>query len=190
MIAKSAYEQRKEDLKNMVFDKIFRGYRIVSKSAAQSLQKDLTEEIHIGFFTDYMSGKTQYRNVGDMIIIQWAKDSTSKISLPENGISENSMQLKGFLDWYHRVTDPSFDKVIQRLDGYGFIDITDDESLKTTYHKLIMNFSEDKREIISPEENSILGEIFKYDNGELKLSHLNKLIQSQMDIFAKLTSRI
>lgn len=174
----------------MVFDKIFRGYRIVSKSAAQSLKTELTEEIHIGFFTDYMAGKTQYRSVGDTIIIQWDKEDRCNILLPENGISENSMQLKGFLDWYDRVDNPSLEKVVLRLDGYGFVDISEDESLKATYYNLLTNFSDEKREIITPEENSILGEIYKYDNGELKLSHLNKLIQSQMDIFTRLVGRI
>ncbi|MBO1264509.1 hypothetical protein J3A84_05575 [Proteiniclasticum sp. SCR006] len=173
----------------MMFDKIFRGYRIVSKSSTLSLSKELVEEINIGFFTDFMSTKKQFRSVGDAITLQWIKDGGIKLVLPENGVSENSMQLKGFLDWYERFNDPSMEKVIERLKGYGFTDITEDEELKTELQNVVNHF-DDQQENLSGDENDLLTEIRKYDSGNCKLSQLKQYLEDHNEAFSNLKKRI
>lgn len=173
----------------MMFDKIFRGYRIVSKSSTLSLNKELEEEINIGFFTDYMSTKKRFRTVGDSITLQWISDGRVKLVLPENGVSENSMQLKGFLDWYERFNDPSMEKVIERLKGYGFTDITEDEELKTELQNILTRFTEQQETLTSPEEE-LLEEIRKYDSGNCKLSQLKQYLGEHSEAFSDFKKRI
>lgn len=174
----------------MMFDKIFRGYRVVSKSPVLSLKNGLAEEINIGFYTDYMSTKTQFRNVGESITLQWAQDGTTRMILPEAGVSENSMQLKGFLDWYGRFTSPTVDKVIERLAGYGFMDITEDEALKSDLQKILAYYTTDKTENISAPENEMVLEIIKYNDGNLKLSQLKHYFSDKSNIFSDLKNKI
>ena len=159
----------------MMFDKIFRGYRRWSRSSNVALESNLLEEINIGFFTDYMSTKTQFRVVGDSITVKWYRNGEVKLILPENGVSENSMQLKGFLDWYDRFNDPSIEKVVERLKGYGFTDITEDEELKTEFQKILTHFT-DQQETLSSSDEKLLEEIRKYDTGNLKLSQLKQYL--------------
>ena len=173
----------------MMFDKIFRGYRIVSKSSTLSLRKELEEEINIGFFTDYMSTKKRFRTVGDSITLQWIKDGEIKLVLPENGVSENSMQLKGFLDWYEKFNDPSMEKVIERLKGYGFTDITADEELKSELQKILAQFT-DHQETLTSSEEELLEEIRKYDSGNCKLSQLKQYLEEHNEAFSDLKKRI
>ena len=172
----------------MMFDKIFRGYRIVSKSSTISLSEELVEEINIGFYTDYMSSKNHFRNVGDSITVKWSKNGNTTLILPEQGVSENSMQLKGFLDWYKRFTNPTIEKVIERLAGYGFTDITEDELLKSDLQKLLGNYSEQK-ENFAATENEMINEIEKYDTGHSKLSQLKQYIENHNATFISLTAK-
>ena len=174
----------------MMFDKIFRGYRVVSKSPVLSLKSGLAEEINIGFYTDYMSTKTQFRNVGESITLQWTEDGATKMILPEAGVSENSMQLKGFLDWYGRFSSPTVEKVIERLAGYGFMDITEDEALKSDLQKLLATYSQDKYESLSASEAEMIDEIVKYNDGNLKLSQLKHYFSDKTNIFSELRNRI
>lgn len=173
----------------MMFDKIFRGYRRWSSSSNVALESNLLEEIKIGFFTDYMSTKTQFRAVGDSIDVKWYRNGEVKLILPENGVSENSMQLKGFLDWYERFNDPSMDKVIERLKGYGFTDITEDEELKTELQNMLTHFT-DQQENLSGDENDLLAEIRKYDSGNCKLSQLKQYLEEHDEAFSDLKKRI
>lgn len=173
----------------MMFDKIFRGYRRWSRSSNVALESNLLEEINIGFFTDYMSTKTQFRAVGDSITVKWYRNGEVKLILPENGVSENSMQLKGFLDWYERFNDPSMEKVIERLKGYGFTDITEDEELKTALQKILAQFT-DQEETLAGDENDLLAEIRKYDSGNCKLSQLKQYLEEHDEAFSDLKKRI
>ena len=173
----------------MMFDKIFRGYRRWSRSSNVALESNLLEEINIGFFTDYMSTKTQFRAVGDSITVKWYRNGEVKLILPENGVSENSMQLKGFLDWYKRFNDPSMEKVIERLKGYGFTDITEDEELKTELQKILTHFT-DHQETLTSSEEKLLEEIRKYDTGNLKLSQLKQSIEEHNEAFSDFKKRI
>ncbi len=173
-----------------MFDKIFRGYRVVSRSSVLSLKSGLAEEINVGFYTDYMSTKTQFRNVGESITLQWTQDGVSKIILPDAGVSENSMQLKGFLDWYGRFENPTVDKAIERLAGYGFIDITEDEALKSDLQNLLAYYTEDKTENLSASEKEMIEEIAKYNAGNLKLSQLKHYFSDKTTIFSDLKNRI
>jgi len=172
----------------MMFDKIFRGYRRWSRSSNVALESNLLEEINIGFFTDYMSTKTQFRAVGDSITVKWYRNGEVKLILPENGVSENSMQLKGFLDWYKRFNDPSMEKVIERLKGYGFTDITEDEALKTELQKILAQFT-DHQETLTSSEEELLEEIRKYDTGNLKLSQLKQYLEDHNEAFSDLKKR-
>lgn len=172
----------------MMFDKIFRGYRLASKSSSIALYRDLLEEVTIGFFTDYMSTKTQFRAVGDSITVKWYRNGEVKLILPENGVSENSMQLKGFMDWYDRFNDPSIEKVIERLKGYGFTDITVDEELKTALQKILTHFT-DQQETLSSSDEKLLDEIRKYDTGNLKLSQLKQYLEDHNEAFSDLKKR-
>lgn len=172
----------------MMFDKIFRGYRRWSRSSNVALESNLLEEINIGFFTDYMSTKTQFRAVGDSITVKWYRNGEVKLILPENGVSENSMQLKGFMDWYDRFNDPSIEKVVERLKGYGFTDITEDEELKTELQKILAQFT-DHQETLTSSEEELLEEIRKYDNGNLKLSQLKQYIEDHNEAFSDLKKR-
>ncbi|MFH5836521.1 hypothetical protein ACHAL6_10640 [Proteiniclasticum sp. C24MP] len=169
----------------MMFDKIFRGYRLVSRSSSVALDIDVVEELNIGFFTDYMSTKTQFRAVGESITVKWYRNGEVKMILPENGVSENSMQLKGFLDWYARFNDPSMEKVIERLKGYGFTDITEDEELKTDLQKVLKHFT-DSQEELPDLESELLEEIRKYDSGNCKLSQLKQYLEAHNDTFSDL----
>ena len=173
----------------MMFDKIFRGYRRWSRSSNVALESNLLEEINIGFFTDYMSTKTQFRAVGDSITVKWYRNGEVKLILPENGVSENSMQLKGFMDWYDRFNDPSIEKVVERLKGYGFTDITEDEELKTALQNILTHFT-DHQETLTSSEEELLEEIRKYDNGNLKLSQLKQYIEEHDEAFSDLKKRI
>jgi len=173
-----------------MFDKIFRGYRIVSKSTVVSLSTNLTEEINIGFYTDYMSPKTKFRNVGESITIQWDLHNNTKLILPESGISENSMQLKGFLDWYERFNNPTTQKVIERLIGYGFVDITEDEELKNNLQNLLRYYHDNDTENLTTTENELIASIKKYDSGELKLSNLSQVIATQNNAYTNLLHSI
>ena len=173
----------------MMFDKIFRGYRRWSRSSNVALESNLLEEINIGFFTDYMSTKTQFRAVGDSITVKWYRNGEVKLILPENGVSENSMQLKGFMDWYDRFNDPSIEKVVERLKGYGFTDITEDEELKTALQNILTHFT-DHQETLTSSEEELLEEIRKYDNGNLKLSQLKQYIEEHNEAFSDLKKRI
>ena len=172
----------------MMFDKIFRGYRRWSRSSNVALESNLLEEINIGFFTDYMSTKTQFRAVGDSITVKWYRNGEVKLILPENGVSENSMQLKGCMDWYDRFNDPSIEKVVERLKGYGFTDITEDEELKTELQKILAQFT-DHQETLTSSEEELLEEIRKYDNGNLKLSQLKQYIEDHNEAFSDLKKR-
>lgn len=174
----------------MMFDKIFRGYRVVSKSPVLSLKNGLAEEINVGFYTDYMSTKTQFRNVGESITLQWTNDGATKMILPEAGVSENSMQLKGFLDWYGRFENPTVEKVIERLAGYGFMDITEDEALKSDLQQILSNYTEDKAANLSASENEMIEEIAKYNAGNLKLSQLKHYFSDKTNVFSDLKNRI
>ena len=174
----------------MMFDKIFRGYRVVSKSPVLSLKNGLAEEINIGFYTDYMSPKTKFRNVGESITIQWDLHNNTKLILPESGISENSMQLKGFLDWYERFNNPTTQKVIERLIGYGFVDITEDEAFKSDLQQILSNYTEDKAANLSASENEMIEEIAKYNAGNLKLSQLKHYFSDKTNVFSDLKNRI
>ena len=173
----------------MMFDKIFRGYRVVSKSSTLPLSKELMEEINIGFYTDYMSSKTQFRSVGDSLTIQWSKDGFTTLVLPEQGVSANSMQLKGFLDWYNRFDNPTIEKVIERLIGYGFTDITEDEKLKSDLQKLVHHPINGKDEMDTP-VSDMIHEIEKYDTGNLKLSQLKQYIGDHNDAFTGLMNSL
>lgn len=173
----------------MMFDKIFRGYRLVSRSSSVILGSDLLEEIHIGFFTDYMSAKNQFRAVGDSITVKWYRNGEIKLILPENGVSENSMQLKGFLDWYERFSDPSIEKVIERLKGYGFTVITEDEELKIDLQKALNHFTDIHEELHGP-ESELLEEIRKYDSGNCKLSQLKQYMEVHEEVFSNLKKRL
>lgn len=173
----------------MMFDKIFRGYRRWSRSSNVALESNLLEEINIGFFTDYMSTKTQFRAVGDSITVKWYRNGEVKLILPQNGVSENSMQLKGFMDWYDRFNDPSIEKVVERLKGYGFTDITEDEALKTELQKILAQFT-DHQETLTSSEEELLEEIRKYDTGNLKLSQLKQYIEEHNEAFSDFKKRI
>lgn len=173
----------------MMFDKIFRGYRRWSRSSNVALESNLLEEINIGFFTDYMSTKTQFRAVGDSITVKWYRNGEVKLILPENGVSENSMQLKGFMDWYDRFNDPSIEKVVERLKGYGFTDITEDEELKTALQNILTHFT-DHQETVTSSDEKLLDEIRKYDTGNLKLSQLKQYIEEHNEAFSDLKKRI
>lgn len=173
----------------MMFDKIFRGYRRWSRSSNVALESNLLEEINIGFFTDYMSTKTQFRAVGDSITVKWYRNGEVKLILPQNGVSENSMQLKGFMDWYDRFNDPSMEKVIERLKGYGFTDITEDEELKTALQNILTHFT-DHQETLTSSEEELLEEIRKYDTGNLKLSQLKQFLEEHNEAFSDLKKRI
>lgn len=173
----------------MMFDKIFRGYRRWSRSSNVALESNLLEEINIGFFTDYMSTKTQFRAVGDSITVKWYRNGEVKLILPQNGVSENSMQLKGFMDWYDRFNDPSIEKVVERLKGYGFTDITEDEELKTALQNILTHFT-DHQETLTSSEEELLEEIRKYDTGNLKLSQLKQYLEEHDEAFSDLKKRI
>lgn len=172
----------------MMFDKIFRGYRRWSRSSNVALESNLLEEINIGFFTDYMSTKTQFRAVGDSITVKWYRNGEVKLILPENGVSENSMQLKGFMDWYDRFNDPSIEKVVERLKGYGFTDITEDEELKTALQNILTHFT-DHQETVTSSDEKLLDEIRKYDTGNLKLSQLKQYLEDHNEAFSDLKKR-
>lgn len=172
----------------MMFDKIFRGYRRWSRSSNVALESNLLEEINIGFFTDYMSTKTQFRAVGDSITVKWYRNGEVKLILPENGVSENSMQLKGFMDWYDRFNDPSIEKVVERLKGYGFTDITEDEELKTALQNILTHFT-DHQETVTSSDKKLLDEIRKYDTGNLKLSQLKQYLEDHNEAFSDLKKR-
>lgn len=172
----------------MMFDKIFRGYRRWSRSPNVALESNLLEEINIGFFTDYMSTKTQFRAVGDSITVKWYRNGEVKLILPENGVSENSMQLKGFMDWYDRFNDPSIEKVVERLKGYGFTDITEDEELKTALQNILTHFT-DHQETVTSSDEKLLNEIRKYDTGNLKLSQLKQYLEDHNEAFSDLKKR-
>lgn len=172
----------------MMFDKIFRGYRRWSRSSNVALESNLLEEINIGFFTDYMSTKTQFRAVGDSITVKWYRNGEVKLILPENGVSENSMQLKGFMDWYDRFNDPSIEKVVERLKGYGFTDITEDEELKTALQNILTHFT-DHQETVTSSDEKLLNEIRKYDTGNLKLSQLKQYLEDHNEAFSDLKKR-
>lgn len=172
----------------MMFDKIFRGYRRWSRSSNVALESNLLEEINIGFFTDYMSTKTQFRAVGDSITVKWYRNGEVKLILPENGVSENSMQLKGFMDWYERFNNPSIEKVVERLKGYGFTDITEDEELKTALQNILTHFT-DHQETVTSSDEKLLNEIRKYDTGNLKLSQLKQYLEDHNEAFSDLKKR-
>jgi len=174
----------------MLFDKIFRGYRIVSQSTWKELDSQSIEEINLGLYTDYISPKSGYRNVDDSITIRWATDGTPAIEVPENGVSENSMQIRGFADWYERVKTPTIEQVITRLDSYGFVDITLEERNKQLYYKILETMNEELRNNLGTNEVSVIQELEKYRDGELKLSQLHKFIQENQVAFDLLVNRI
>ncbi|MGB4588424.1 MAG: hypothetical protein WBI17_04215 [Clostridiaceae bacterium] len=174
----------------MLFDKIFRGYRIVSQSTWKELDSQSIEEINLGLFTDYISPKSGYRNVDDQITIRWAANGTPAIEIPESGVSENSMQIRGFADWYERVKTPTIDQVITRLNSYGFVDITSEERDKQLYYKVLENLNEEMRTNLSSNEVTVLQELEKYRDGELKLSQLHKFIHENQAAFDLLASKI
>lgn len=174
----------------MLFDKIFRGYRIVSQSTWKELDSQSIEEINLGLYTDYISPKSGYRNVDDSITIRWATDGTPTIDIPENGVSENSMQIRGFADWYERVKTPTIDQVITRLNSYGFVDITSEERNKQLYYEVLEKLNDESRSTISSNEVSVLQELEKYKDGELKLSQLHKFIHENQAAFDLLVSKI
>jgi|GEM_PF-3356350 len=174
----------------MLFDKIFRGYRIVSQSTWKELDSQSIEEINLGLYTDYISPKSGYRNVDDKITIRWATDGTPAIEVPENGVSENSMQIRGFADWYERVKNPTIEQVITRLNSYGFVDITLEERNKQLYYKILETMNEELRNNLGTNEVSVIQELEKYRDGELKLSQLHKFIQENQVAFDLLVNRI
>ena len=174
----------------MLFDKIFRGYRIVSQSTWKELDSQSIEEINLGLFTDYISPKSGYRNVDDKITIRWATDGIPAIEVPESGVSENSMQIRGFADWYERVKTPTIDQVITRLNSYGFVDITSEERNKQLYYEILENLNGELRNSLSSNENTVFQELEKYRDGELKLSQLHKFIQENQATFELLVSKI
>lgn len=174
----------------MLFDKIFRGYRIVSQSTWKELDSQSIEEINLGLYTDYISPKSGYRNVDDSITIRWAADGTPTIEIPDGGVSENSMQIRGFADWYERVKTPTIDQVITRLNSYGFVDITSEERNKQLYYEVLENLNDESRRTISSNEVSVLQELEKYKDGELKLSQLHKFIHENQSSFDMLLSKI
>lgn len=174
----------------MLFDKIFRGYRIVSQSTWKELDSQSIEEINLGLFTDYISPKSGYRNVDDKITIRWATDGIPAIEVPESGVSENSMQIRGFADWYERVKTPTIDQVITRLNSYGFVDITSEERNKQLYYEVLENLNDELRSTISSNEVSVLRELEKYKDGELKLSQLHKFIHENQASFDMLLNKI
>ena len=174
----------------MLFDKIFRGYRIVSQSTWKELDSQSIEEINLGLYTDYISPKSGYRNVDESITIRWASDGTPTIEIPDGGVSENSMQIRGFADWYERVKTPTIDQVITRLNSYGFVDITSEERNKQLYYEVLENLNDESRRTISSIEVSVLQELEKYKDGELKLSQLHKFIHENQAAFDALLSKI
>jgi DNA-binding PadR family transcriptional regulator len=174
----------------MLFDKIFRGYRIVSQSTWKELDSQSIEEINLGLYTDYISPKSGYRNVDDSITIRWATDGTPTIEIPEGGVSENSMQIRGFADWYERVKNPTIDQVITRLNSYGFVDITSEERNKQLYYEVLENLNDESRSTINSNEVSVLQELEKYKDGELKLSQLHKFINDNQATFDQLVSKV
>jgi DNA-binding PadR family transcriptional regulator len=182
--------EAKEGKKTMLFDKIFRGYRIVSQSTWKELDSQSIEEINLGLYTDYISPKSGYRNVDDSITIRWAADGTPTIEIPDGGVSENSMQIRGFADWYERVKTPTIDQVITRLNSYGFVDITSEERNKQLYYEVLENLNDELRSTISSNEVSVLKELEKYKDGELKLSQLHKFIHENQASFDMLLNKI
>lgn len=174
----------------MLFDKIFRGYRIVSQSTWKELDAQSIEEINLGLFTDYISPKSGYRNVDDQITIRWAKDGVASIETPESGVSENSMQIRGFADWYERVKNPTIDQVITRLNSYGFVDITTEERNKQLYYEILENLNDESRHNLGSNEVTVVQELEKYRDGELKLSQLHKFIHENQAAFDLLLSKI
>jgi len=126
----------------------------------------------------------------DKITIRWATDGTPAIEVPENGVSENSMQIRGFADWYERVKTPTVEQVITRLNSYGFVDITLEERNKQLYYKILETLNEELRNNLGNNEVSVIQELEKYRDGELKLSQLHKFIQENQAAFDLLLSKI
>jgi DNA-binding PadR family transcriptional regulator len=100
------------------------------------------------------------------------------------------MQIRGFADWYERVKNPTIDQVITRLNSYGFVDITTEERNKQRYYEILENLNDESRHNLGSNEVTVVQELEKYRDGELKLSQLHKFIHENQAAFDLLLSKI